>query len=48
MLSIQKIIQSLKGTIFGGYVRDKILHDSNAIKYYKVYKFNYEKYNDAS
>jgi hypothetical protein len=35
MQLIQKLIQSKNGTIFGGYVRDKIIHDYYATQYYK-------------
>jgi hypothetical protein len=35
MQLLQKLIQSKNGIIFGGYVRDKIIHDHYATEYYK-------------
>lgn len=55
MTSIQQLIQKLNGVIFGGYVRDKIIHDFYALQYYtkcsaeyKNEKYNYNKYNDPN
>ena len=55
MTSIQQLIQQLNGVIFGGYVRDKIIHDFYALQYYtkcsaeyKNEKYNYNKYNDPN
>lgn len=35
MLSLEKLILIHKGNIFGGYVRDKILHDTHAEEFYE-------------
>jgi hypothetical protein len=50
---VARAIQKAGGYVFGGFVRDSIIHDHNAEQFYKVYnKENcddiYKKYNDTT
>ena len=45
---IQACIQSVNGVIFGGAVRDKIIHDHYATEFYNIKDVDRKKYNDIT
>jgi hypothetical protein len=47
MKKVEKIIQDCEGIIFGGYVRDKIIHDHYATEFYKKTSNSNIYYNDT-
>lgn len=46
MKKVEKLIQDANGIIFGGYVRDKIIHDYYATEFYNNNNNSNSKYND--
>lgn len=52
-MSVSKVLQQANAYIYGGFVRDYIIHDYNAEKFYEIYGYHdtldiYKKYNDPT